>query len=175
MTPTSSPSAARPLSDHMLNHKALRARFEDLQCALISLDLERASTGLADFTRHIRLHREGEEEFILPVYRDLDLGDEEGVVESFLSEHKELGWWLGEMRSDLDALRELAQTKEIGPQEVLPLLDRQATFKQLLAHHDQREADLLFPALDRKLTRDQAEEIWRQLDEHEDSVRASWA
>ncbi len=169
-----STSQTRPLAEHMLAHTDLLERFEEHQCALIGLELGRASGLLAEFACHLRMHRDGEEEFVLPVYRELDLKLEGGSVEFFQSEHEKLGWWLAEMRREVDGLLELARGRSLVPRDVLPLLDRQATFKHLLDHHDKREANILYPALDRELSAAEAQVIWRQLDGHEAAVRASW-
>ncbi|MAE28725.1 MAG: hypothetical protein CMJ87_07035 [Planctomycetes bacterium] len=171
----SSCSQIRPLSDHMLAHQQLLELFEQHQCALISLEIERACELLADFTRHLRMHRDGEEEFVLPVYGALDLKLEGGPVEFFQSEHEKLGWWLGEMRGEVNELLEEGRGRGLEPRDVLPLLDRQATFKHLLDHHDKREANILYPAMDRELNAKQVGAIWLQLDGHEAAVRASWS
>jgi len=42
---------------------------------------------------------------------------------------------------------------------ILRLLDRQATFKNLMEHHDQRETNILYPALDRVTPETERREI----------------
>jgi hypothetical protein len=42
---------------------------------------------------------------------------------------------------------------------ILWLLDRQATFKNLMEHHDLREANILYPALDRVTSEAERREI----------------
>jgi hemerythrin-like domain-containing protein len=129
---------------------APHARFDELlekhRIALMQLDLPVAQRALEAFAAALREHIEQEELLILPRYAQLE-APPGGALALFTGEHQKL---LEFVRRFERALRTLAAE---GPahRKVLPLLDQQATFKNLLEHHDARERNLLYPTLEQQL------------------------
>ena len=126
-------------------HKILKELFLQHQEALLDADLMRAVERLEEFERRLLRHIRDEEELLLPLY------ERAGAVPGgppvlFTGEHKRMQELLAGFRQ---ALSSLAQNSDGRKRGILWLLDRQATFKNLMEHHDLREAKILYPALDR--------------------------
>jgi hemerythrin-like domain-containing protein len=136
-------------------HAVLQELFLQHQEALLSLDLARAQERLEEFERRLRRHIWEEEALLLPVY------ERSGPIPGgppilFTGEHKRMTEMLEDFKQ---ALASLARRPEEIKRGVLWLLDRQATFKNLVEHHNQREANLFYPALDRVTSEAERREI----------------
>jgi hemerythrin-like domain-containing protein len=127
-------------------HDRLRERFALHQEALLDLDLPMALRFLEDHAALLRLHIREEETVLIPVYarRAGDLPG--GSVNQFLSEHRHLERTLEELRNDVALLR---LDQDDLRRRVIAILDRESMYKHLLDHHDRRERNILYPALDR--------------------------
>jgi iron-sulfur cluster repair protein YtfE (RIC family) len=126
-------------------HKTLKEVFLQHQEALLDGDLGRAMERLSEFERRLLPHIREEEDLLLPVY------ERAGAIPGgppilFTGEHKRMRELLAGFQGALSALEQNPEGRKRG---VLRLLDRQATFKSLMEHHDLREANILYPALDR--------------------------
>ena len=126
-------------------HKVLKEVFLQHQEALLDGNLVRAEERLAEFERRLLHHIWEEETLLLPIY------ERAGAIPGgppvlFTGEHKRMQELLAGFRQTLSSLEQDPDSRKRG---ILWLLDRQATFKNLMEHHDQRETNILYPALDR--------------------------
>jgi len=125
-------------------HRALDELFFEHQAALIGLDFDRARSRLAEHRSELREHMRYEEEVLLPVYERAG-SIPGGPIELFTGEHRR-------MMEFIDRFSVAVAELERAPDQVrgvIALLDDEAVFKSLCQHHDQRERNILFPALDR--------------------------
>lgn len=83
---------------------------------------------------------------MLPRYQGLG-GDPDAPVKLFLGEHENLRRFVDEF-----VQRTAALCQQPDDRLLLELLDRQATFKNLVLHHDLRERNVLYPFLAARLS-----------------------
>lgn len=136
-------------------HKVLKELFLQHQEALLDLDLARARERLEEFERRLLQHIREEEELLLPVYGRAGTIPG-GAPILFTGEHKRMQELLADFKQ---ALSSLAKSPGDLKRGILWLLDRQATFKNLMEHHDQRETNIFYPALDRVTSEEERREI----------------
>lgn len=136
-------------------HKDLKELFLNHQEALLDGDLIQAGHRLEEFERTLLDHMRKEEELLLPVYERAG-GIPGGPPVLFTGEHKRMRELLAGFKQALSSLEQYPDGRKRG---ILALLDRQATFKNLIEHHDLREANILFPALDRVTSEAERREI----------------
>lgn len=129
------------LGERMLSlHARLDALFASHQRALLDRDFVRAGARLDSYRELLWLHMQDEEQHVLPLYaaRGGDASDAPGRL--FLGEH-------ARMREFVE--RSAAATAQLMQQPddaaLLALFDQQATYKNLLLHHDLRERNALYP------------------------------
>ena len=128
----------------------LHARLDALlfahQRALLDRDLPRARATLATYGEALTAHVADEEEHVLP--RDRALGGDatDAPTKLFLGEHANLRAFVADCAQRLAAMPE-----RVDDRPLLDVLDRQATLKNLLLHHDLRERNLLYPFLAARL------------------------
>jgi len=126
-------------------HERLNELFLLHQEALLRLDLELAAGRLRIYERELRAHMRVEEDLLMPVYERAGkiVG---GPPEFFIGEHRRMLEFLARFAVTLDELK-----VEGGDpaRRVIRLLDEEAAFKGLCEHHDMRERNIFFPALDR--------------------------
>jgi hypothetical protein len=85
-----------------------------------------------------------EEKILLPLYAERCKIDPRGTVRIFLDDH-------AKMLAHLELFKEHLKKLIAEPQpeaDLILLLDREAFFKRLCSHHDRREGEILYPALD---------------------------
>ncbi len=126
-------------------HESLNELFLLHQEALLRLDLELAAERLRIYERELRAHMRVEEDWLMPVYeRAGKIAG--GQPEFFIGEHRRMLEFLERFAATLDELK-----KESGDpaRRVIRLFDEEAMFKSLCDHHDMRERNIFFPALDR--------------------------
>jgi hemerythrin-like domain-containing protein len=126
-------------------HECLNELFLLHQESLLRLDLESAAERLRIYERELRAHMRVEEDLLMPVYeRAGKIAG--GPPEFFVGEHRRMLEFLARFAATLDELKE-----ESGDtaRRVIRLFDEEATFKSLCDHHDMRERNIFFPALDR--------------------------
>jgi hemerythrin-like domain-containing protein len=126
-------------------HGQLDALFLSHQEALLSLDIDGATALLQEFEKGLRAHIRAEEELLLPVYRRAG-PIPGGAPELFTTEHRKM---LEYVEGFKETLRQLQNSSPTLKREIIALLDDQAQFKHLVEHHDLREHNILYPALDR--------------------------
>ena len=126
-------------------HECLNELFLLHQESLLRLDLESAAERLRIYERELRAHMRVEEDLLMPVYeRAGKIAG--GPPEFFIGEHRRMLEFLARFAATLDELK-----GESGDpaRRVIRLFDEEATFKSLCDHHDMRERNIFFPALDR--------------------------
>lgn len=126
-------------------HDRLAEHFFAHQRALLDRDFATAAALLHDYRRELFAHADDEERLVLPRYEQLG-GDPDAPVRLFLGEHKNLRLFVDEFVLRTAALRERPDDRLL-----LELFDRQATFKNLVLHHDLRERNVLYPFLQARL------------------------
>ncbi len=128
-------------------HDDLAARFFAHQRALLDRDFAAAARHLAAYQERLLLHMRDEESQVLPRYEAAGGNATDAPVRLFLGEH-------GKMR---DFVADFARrTAEIAVSRddvaLLDLFDREATYKNLVLHHDLRERNALYPFVAAKVT-----------------------
>jgi hemerythrin-like domain-containing protein len=136
-------------------HERLNELFLLHQESLLRLDLELAAERLRIYDRELRAHMRVEEDLLMPVYeRAGKIAG--GPPEFFIGEHRRMLEFLARFAATLDELK-----GEGGDpaRRVIRLLDEEAMFKSLCEHHDMRERNIFFPALDRVTDEDERREL----------------
>ena len=129
-------------------HTQLDTLFLHHQEALLALDIASALQTLTEYEQSLYAHMRYEEELLLPVYERAGR-IQGGAVEFFTGEHKRMREMLARIEETLDHLwRSPADLRR----HIIKLFDREAAFKQLVEHHDQRERNILYPTLDKVTT-----------------------
>ncbi len=126
-------------------HTAMDEQFYRHQEALLNRNPLAAGEQLSAFERMLNDHIRDEEHVLLPVF------ERAGTIPGgppalFIGEHKRLVEMLRDFRSCVTSLAEGSTPQTRG---ILWLFDRETTFKNLMAHHHLREANIFYPALDR--------------------------
>jgi hemerythrin-like domain-containing protein len=123
-------------------HDELATGFFAHQRALLDRDFARAGALLAAYRDALLAHMHGEETAVLPRYEGLGGDATDAPLRLFLGEHKNLRAFVDEFGVRIAALAERPDDRAL-----LELLDRQATYKNLMLHHDLRERNMLYPFL----------------------------
>jgi hemerythrin-like domain-containing protein len=126
-------------------HDHLAERFFAHQRALLDRDFAGAAARLQEYRRELFAHADDEERLVLPRYEQLG-GDPDAPVRLFLGEHQKLRASVDEFVQRITTLCERPDDRAL-----LELLDRQATYKNLMLHHDLRERNVLYPFLRARL------------------------
>ena len=126
-------------------HERLKELFLLHQEALLRLDIELAAERLRNYERELRAHMRAEEDLLMPVYERAGK-IEGGPPEFFTGEHRRMLEFLARIAA---ALRKLKEESGDPTRRVIRLFDEEAMFKSLCDHHDMRERNIFFPALDR--------------------------
>lgn len=126
-------------------HTELTELFLQHQEALLQLDVPLALARLQRYEAALLAHMRVEEEILMPIYERA--GQIPGGPPAFfLGEHRRMREFLARFTT---RLQEMPTTTETLPRQIIQLFDEEATFKALCEHHDMRERNLFFPALDR--------------------------
>jgi hemerythrin-like domain-containing protein len=126
-------------------HERLNELFLLHQESLLRLDLELAAERLRIYERELRAHMRVEEDLLMPVYeRAGKIAG--GPPEFFIGEHRRMLEFLARFAATLGDLKEESGAPA---RRVIRLFDEEAMFKNLCDHHDMRERNIFFPALDR--------------------------
>lgn len=129
-------------------HNRLDEMFFEHQRALLHFDFEKAIAALRRYESALLVHMHDEEDVLLPVYKGYKDIPRGGDAKLFFDEHEKMRAYVTMF---LDETAKLAASKP--PEEaLLRLLDREAFYKRLTAHHDKREHDILYPILDERTT-----------------------
>jgi iron-sulfur cluster repair protein YtfE (RIC family) len=134
-------------------HEQLAELFAKQQEAVLAFDLPLAARLFRQFERGLRLHARQEDRWLLPAYEQwrLTQGSDHAVAAKvFESEHRLMLSMARQLRGNIQAL---VGCPPPTARQIIELLDAQCSFKRLVEHHSTREHNILFPCLDRALTR----------------------
>jgi hemerythrin-like domain-containing protein len=149
-------------------HEQLFADFVAHQVALLRRDFDGARANLKLFRAKLERHIAAEEELFDSVFAHTSevtraagqIG--RAPIDLFTGEHKHF-------RELLIAFEQLAAKLKADDPEVderlLDLLEEEATFKTFFRHHDERERNLLYPALDEHVAAGLRPELLRRFHE----------
>ena len=142
----------------MAVHDQLEHTFFLHQRALLDRDYPRAAAALHDYRRELEQHVHDEEQHVLPLYARLGGDATDAPLALFLGEHRNLRRFVAEFVERTAALQSAPDDRLL-----LDLLDREATFKNLVLHHDLRERNLLYPFLSERLQPEQQRALHERL------------
>lgn len=153
-------------------HAEIYAAFVEHQVALLHRDLPLARERLASFRARIERHIAAEEELFDTVFAhmaDVSRTDNRmgrAPVDLFTGEHKHFR----EMLADFEQYSaELDLDDPDLDVRVIELLEAEATFKTFFRHHDEREKNLLYPALDERVPPADRAELLRRFHRTEEA------
>lgn len=150
----------RSFLDLLEFHRQLDEVFFRHQEALLASDVDRAVRILCVYEEALLDHMEDEESCLLPIYQQRATAVPGGPVELFLGEHRKMREFVKEFRAALAAMK--TQAGRALTRAVVQLLDREFMFKHLVAHHDLREKNVLYPWLDRITTEEERPSLLKQ-------------
>jgi hemerythrin-like domain-containing protein len=136
-------------------HERLNELFLLHQESLLRLYIESAAERLRIYERELRAHMQVEEDLLMPVYERAGM-IAGGPPEFFVGEHRRMLEFLARFAATLDELKEEGGDPA---RRVIRLFDEEAMFKSLCEHHDMRERNIFFPALDRVTNEDERREL----------------
>lgn len=134
----------------MGRHDGLEQRFHAHQVALLDRDFGRALAVLHDYVTELAAHMRDEESMILPRYTALGGDATDAPSKLFLGEHEKMRTFVAEFVRRTQALVAAPDDRML-----LELFDREATYKNLVLHHDLRERNGLYPFLSQRLSADE--------------------
>lgn len=138
---------SRALEDWMMGrHGDFDACFRRHQVALVDRDYPAAGAELGRYQQLLDEHMDQEEAHILPLHVAHGGDATDAPAKLFLGEHQLIRRFLAEFRTRVERL---VAAPDDG--QLLELLDREATFKNLMLHHDLRERNVLYPRLGERL------------------------
>lgn len=140
----------------MGKHDEFAQAFFVHQQALLDRDFGRAGRALAAYRTALLAHMHDEESLVLPRYEALGGDATDAPLRLFLGEHKNLRTFLDEF-----VVRVAALVERPDDRALLELFDRQATYKNLMLHHDLRERNMLYPFLAARLSVEEQAAILR--------------
>lgn len=136
-------------------HEHLAELFREHQEALVGLNFKSAGERLAVYRRELAAHIDVEEVLLMPIYRRAG-AIAGGPPEFFIGEHERMMRFLDRFEIALEELR-FERTAVI--RKTIDLLDQEAAYKSLVEHHESRERNLFFPALDRVTSDEERAEL----------------
>ena len=136
-------------------HDGLNEMFLQHQEMLLRFELDRAASRLNEYEIELKAHMKVEEELLMPVYRRAGR-IEGGPPEFFTGEHGRMLSLLGKIQV---AIGDLKPGQSDLPRRIIRIFDEEAVFKSLCEHHEQRERNIFFPALDRVTEEDERREL----------------
>jgi hypothetical protein len=125
-------------------HREIDDIFFAHQSALLHFEFGQASTLLETYRTALLRHMQDEEDILLPLYAERAEAARGGAPQIFLDDHEKMRGFV-ELFFEQTAKLAAEPHPESG---LLLLLDREAFYKRLCAHHDNRESGMLYPALD---------------------------
>ena len=132
------------LGERMLSlHARLDALFAGHQRALLDRDFVRAGAWLDRYRAQLLLHMDDEERHVLPLYAARGGDASDAPVKLFVGEHARMREFVGRSVAAIAALQQQPDDAAL-----LALFDQQATYKNLLLHHDLRERNALYPRVE---------------------------
>ena len=150
--------AKTTFSSILAEHSELESLFAKHQRALLTKDVPAAVATLKTFENELGRHIAFEDQVLLPLYASKGAEVEGATLPIFHAEHRKLQQMAAKLVRQTDALDGASDL--LG--SIIQLLDDEALFKGLFAHHGAREENLLFPALDACTTEPEKEKALRR-------------
>jgi len=139
-------TTARDLTTVMMGlHDDLAQRFFAHQRSLLDRDFAAAARHLAGYRERLLLHMRDEETLVLPRYTAAGGDATDAPLRLFLGEHGKMRDFVADFERRTAALAASPDDRAPNDRALLELLDRQATYKNLVLHHDLRERNMLYP------------------------------
>lgn len=135
-------------------HGLLEEQFFAHQQALLDRDFVRAAACLADYRDRLFRHMQDEEDLVLPRYEAAGGNKTDAPLKLFLGEHTKMREFVADFGVRLRGLAQRADDRGL-----LELFDREATYKNLVLHHDLRERNHLYPFMAKRLPEAEQEEM----------------
>jgi len=136
-------------------HDRIEEIFLVHQEALLDLDIPLAAASLRRFGEALRHHIQVEEDILLPIYQQAP-PPPGGATELFRGEHRKLCEFLDRFEQLLALMQDRPADLK---RRILHLYDLQASFKNLMEHHDLREKNIFYPTLDAITSRREREAL----------------
>ncbi|MCZ7646156.1 MAG: hemerythrin domain-containing protein [Planctomycetota bacterium] len=152
---------ARDFLELDLVHEKLEEDFQRHQEALVTHRYSDARSWLKKFKDGLRIHMRHEEQLLLPLYESRcgRMAKIKGFKTNvFVLEHSKIMEWLSRIQTGTRGLR---IGRAATPRAVISILDLECTFKHLIQHHNQREHNILYPALNRLTTKEERADLLR--------------
>ena len=137
-------------------HVELNDLFARHQEALLLWEVDEAARWLERHIAMAKRHAALEEEILVPLLTARCTAVEGASPEILIGEHRKMERFLREFE------RLLGEMKGVGTnlaRRIIALLDREATYKNLVDHHFLREQNLLYPAIDKVTTEPERQTI----------------
>ncbi len=138
-------------------HEGLLHIFRSHQLAVVVGETSVAIRLFDSFQSELAHHMRDEDEHLLPAFMLLAPNEQGGTPEAFRLEHEKLDRLLESVRRLVMGLK-----RSTDAESILAIIEEEARFKNLLAHHFERERNVLFPALDRLVSQADRERIFKQ-------------
>ena len=153
------PGHEEPFAQRMMGlHDDLAQRFFAHQSSLLDRDFVRAASHLAGYRERLLRHMQDEESLVLPRYRQAGGDETDAPVRLFLGEHQKMREFVADCEQRVQRLVERPDDRLL-----LELFDREATYKNLVMHHDLRERNALYPFVACKVAATELQQILEQL------------
>ncbi len=145
------PAFVHPVTDILgrlvAAHEGLTAQLRQHQLYLVAGEVEPSGQAWQEFACNLLRHMRAEEDVVLPRYA-AEVSPRQGAgVDVFRREHQRLRRFV----TELDAWLQLWQGRRPPAAEIILLVERQKTLKEVLEHHDERERTALYPDLESAL------------------------
>lgn len=125
-------------------HRRIDEMFVAHQYSLLHFEFEEALAALVRYETKLLRHMRDEEELLLPLYAQRSHTVRAGAPQIFLDDHDKMRGFVAMFKVETTNLANEQQPEA----RLLELLDREAFYKRLCGHHDKRESEILYPALD---------------------------
>ena len=134
----------KKISELLNLHLDLDRMFFDHQCSLLRFDFPAALARLEQYSKCLLVHMHNEENVLLPIYAERATIIKAATVQIFADDHDKMRNFIKLFEEQIAKL-----VSEPHPEAgLILLLDREAFYKRLCSHHDKREHEHLYPALD---------------------------
>ncbi len=146
----------------------LLLRFQE---ALMVGDLDVARVAAENLAHEFVVHREVEDQVLLPLFVDLGLEAEGARLKLFAAEHSKLTTLAAGLIDEVERLELLVSEDAMQSRDCLDGIELAFTFKHLFHHHTEREDAALYPALGEAIGAVERAAVWERMDEVEEAVR----
>ncbi|MEQ1607298.1 MAG: hemerythrin domain-containing protein [Pyrinomonadaceae bacterium] len=142
--------------DQLLDlHNDIDELFFAHQCSLLRFEFVTALSQLDQYESLLLRHMQDEEDHLLPMYAERAIVEKAGAPQIFWDDHSKMRAYVEQFKEQTIKLAGEAHPEE----SLLLLLDRESFYKRLCSHHDKREREHLYPALNSICSESERNEI----------------